>query len=517
MRKFEGRIMCSLESLRLADAYPHHVETAIEVIETHISWVFLAGDFAYKIKKPIKNGFLDYTSLELRKRFCQAELRLNQRFAKDLYLGVVAIVNDHGQLRIDGSGEPIEYAVKMKRFPADALLSHRLDHGLVTLHDVRQLASRIADFHKFAAKAETSTRFGSPELVYQETLDNLQEIAKSKIDRLSDMLASLRHWTETQYTSHQENFMSRKLGGHIRECHGDLHLSNIVQWQNNLIPFDGIEFCDEFRWIDTLSDAAFTAMDFAARGRIDFCHSFCNAYFEATGDYEAIPVLNWYLVYRAMVRAKVASLRFAQTESNSLDHAKAEADVETLVTLAKQLSDTSNVQPCLWITSGVSGSGKTTGSEQIVQQNGAIRIRADVERKRLAGLKPVDRLSHNNEGMRMLYSDEMNSRTYLRLAELAEHVIQAGTSVIVDAIFLVKLQRTVFADLAHRLQVPFHILAFRADPEVLRHRITNRMAENKDASDADLAVLESQLKNQQHLDADERKLATLYDTKGNPR
>jgi len=114
--------MCSLESLGLADAYPHPVEAAVEVIETHISWVFLAGDFAYKIKKPIKYGFLDYTSLELRKRFCEAELRLNQRFAKDLYLGVFAIVNDHGQLRIDGSAEPIEYAIKMKRFPADAFV-----------------------------------------------------------------------------------------------------------------------------------------------------------------------------------------------------------------------------------------------------------------------------------------------------------------------------------------------------------------------------------------------------------
>jgi len=164
MRKFEGNAMFSLESLSLPDAYPHPVEAAVEVIETHISWVFLAGDFAYKIKKPIKNSFLDYTSLELRKRFCEAELRLNQRFAKDLYLDVVAIVKDHGQLKVDGSGEPAEYAVKMKRFPADALLSHRLDHGLVTLHEVRQLAARIADFHQVASHADTSTRFGSPGL-----------------------------------------------------------------------------------------------------------------------------------------------------------------------------------------------------------------------------------------------------------------------------------------------------------------------------------------------------------------
>ena len=510
MRKFENNAMHSLESLSLAAAYPHPVEAAIQVIETHISWVFLAGDYAYKIKKPIKNSFLDYTSLELRKRFYEAEVKLNQRFSEDLYLGVVAIVNDYGQLRIGGSGEPFEYAVKMKRFPANALLSDRLVHGIVTLKDVRQLAARIADFHQLAAQAETSTRFGSPELVYQEALDNVQEIAESKIDRLSDMISLLHDWTETHYASHQQKFLGRKMGGHIRECHGDLHLGNIVQWQNALIPFDGIEFCDEFRWIDTLSDAAFTAMDFAAHGRMDFCHSFCNAYFEVTGDYEAVHVLNWYLVYRAMVRAKVAALRYAQEESNPLAQAKADTDAKTLVTLAQRLSIVVNAHRCLWITCGVSGSGKTTGSEQIVQQQGALRVRADVERKRLAGLKSDDRLTRIDKGLELLYSDEMNSRTYQRLAELAEQLIRGGSGVIVDATFLMKSQRTFFRDLAHQLQVPFHILVFQAAPEILRRRITNRLAENKDASDADLEVLESQLKHQQHLDADEWKFAILY-------
>ena len=494
----------------IADANQHPAEAAIQVIETHISWVFLAGDYAYKIKKPIKNSFLDYTSLELRKRFCETELRLNQRFAKDLYLGVVAIVDDHGQLRINGTGKPIEYAVKMKRFPANALLSDRLVQGLVSLHDVKRLAAHIAGFHQLAAQAEPSTQFGSPPLVYQEALENIRDIADSKIDRLSDMLYSLRHWTETHYTSHQKTFLGRKLGGHIRECHGDLHLSNIVRWQDELIPFDGIEFCEEFRWIDTLSDAAFTAMDFAAHGRMDFCHSFCNAYFEVTGDYESIPILNWYLVYRALVRAKVATIRFAQTDSNALDHAKAEADVETLVTLAKQLSVAANNQPCLWITNGVSGSGKTTGSEKFVQQFGAIRVRADVERKRLAGLKPADRSNHDDEGIGMLYSNEMNARTYQRLAELAEQMIRGGTSVVVDATFLMKSQRTLFRNLAYRLKAPYQILAFQADPEVLRQRIVNRMTENKDASDADVAVLESQLQYQERLDADEWKLATVF-------
>ena len=492
--------------LQSVDAYPHAVEGEIEVIETHISWVILAGDYAYKIKKPIRNSFLDYTTLELRKHFCEAELRLNQRFAEELYLGVVAIVDNNGRLLVGGPGEPIEYAVKMKRFPSDALLLDRLSHGFVTLIDVRRLARRIADFHQVAAQAEPSSRFGAPDLVYQEALDNIREIEASNIARLSDTLPLLQQWAADHYATHVEKFQSRKMGGHIRECHGDLHLGNIVEWNNALVPFDGIEFCDEFRWIDTLSDAAFTAMDFVAHGRSDYYHSFINAYFEATGDYGSIPVLQWYLVYRAMVRAKVAAVRFSQTESNPHAHSQAEVDVATLVSLAQRLTEADKARPSLCITHGVSGSGKTTGSEQVVQRHGAIRICADVERKRLVGLKPNDRFSKGDERVASLYTDEMKTRTYQRLAELAEELIQAGTSVVVDATFLVKGQRLLFRDLADRLKVPFHILAFNAEPETLRQRVVDRSLANQDASDADLAVLESQVQRQQPLDEDELKL-----------
>ncbi|HUP79649.1 MAG TPA: AAA family ATPase [Pirellula sp.] len=492
--------------LQSVDAYPHPVEGEIEVIETHISWVILAGDYAYKIKKPIQNSFLDYTTLELRKHFCETELLLNQRFAKELYLGVVAIADYNGRLLIGGAGVPVEFAVKMKRFPGDALLSDRLVHGLVTLDDVRQLAARIAEFHQLAAQAKSSSRFGSPDLVYQEALDNIREIEAAKFDRLSYTLPLLQQWAADHYATHVGKFQSRKMSGHIRECHGDLHLGNIVEWNNELVPFDGIEFCDEFRWIDTLSDAAFVAMDFVAHGRSDFYHSFINAYFEATGDYGSIPVLQWYLVYRAMVRAKVAAIRLSQTASNPHAHSQAEVDVASLVSLAQRLTEADKVRPSLWITHGVSGSGKTTGSEQLVQRHGAIRIRADVERKRLIGLKPNDRFAQGDERVVFLYTDEMTTRTYQRLAELVEEIIRGGRSVIVDASFLMKSQRLLFRELADKLQLPFHILAFHAEPETLRQRVADRMVANQDASDADLAVLESQLQRQQPLDEDELKL-----------
>jgi predicted kinase len=269
------------------------------------------------------------------------------------------------------------------------------------------------------------------------------------------------------------------------------------------MPFDGIEFCDDFRWIDTLSDAAFTAMDFAAFGRMDFCHSFVNAYFESTGDYTAVGLLQWYLVYRAMVRAKVAGVRFSQLSPNSPECIATKRDLDAMLDLANRFTRLHSSKPGLWITYGLSGSGKTTGSEQLLQRHGAFRIRADVERKRLAGLRPHDRVTNCDEAVARLYSSEMTTATYQRLAELAEQLLRNQVNVIVDATFLLKWQREIFKGLAHRLEVPFRILAFHADPSTLRHRVSQRLSKSHDASDADLDVLDLQIKNQQHLEADE--------------
>jgi aminoglycoside phosphotransferase family enzyme/predicted kinase len=492
-----------VESLQLADAYPHEVNSEIQLIETHISRVFLAGDFAYKIKKPIQNSFLDYSTLENRKRFCEEELRLNQRFAKELYLDVVAITSSNGRARIGGSGEPIEYAVQMRRFAADALLSHRVAHNLVHVNDVRSLAASIADFHAQAAIADPLSRFGTPDLIYAEAIENCRDIAKSKITRTLEIVELLEHWMGRYFSEHQKQFELRKQNGHVRECHGDLHLGNVALWSGKLLPFDGIEFCEDFRWIDTLSDAAFTAMDLAASGRMDFCHSFVNAYFESTGDYPAVGLLQWYLVYRAMVRAKVAAMRSTQISPTTPEHATAENDLDAMLDLANRFTHWHSSKPQLWITYGLSGSGKTTGSEHVLQRHGAIRIRADIERKRLAGLHPLNRVSDCDEAVARLYSSEMTTATYHRLAELAEQLLRCNVYAVVDATCLLKWQREIFRNLAHRLQIPYRILAFHADPHTLRHRISQRKSENNDASDADLKVLDSQLKIQQHLEADE--------------
>ena len=389
-----------VEALRRTDAYPHEIASEVVLIETHISWVFLAGEFAYKIKKPIQNSFLDYSTLPLRKRYCDEELRLNQRFAQDVYLDVVAIADCDGRIRIGGSGEPLEYAVRMRRFAADALLDYRVTHNLVDVKDVRSLAATVASFHAQSAIAAAASRFGTAELIRDEAIANCQDIAGAKIARTLEMVEVLKRWTVACFDRYQSQFELRKQGGHVRECHGDLHLGNVVKWNNQLVPFDGIEFCDDFRWIDTLSDAAFTAMDFAAHGRMDFCHSFVNAYLESTGDYTAVGLLQWYLIYRAMVRAKVAAMRATQTSPAAGSHMAAERELDAMLNLANRFTQLHTEVPRLWITYGLSGSGKTTGSEPVLQRHGAIRLRADVERKRLVGLQPLDKYRSRRKGCR---------------------------------------------------------------------------------------------------------------------
>ncbi len=492
-----------IQSLQKTEAYPGEVKAEVILVETHISWVFLAGDFAYKIKKAIRNSFIDYSTLALRKHYCEEELRLNQRFSKDLYIDVVGITLNNNLAQMGGPGEPIEYAVRMRRFPAEALLSHRVSHQLVDISDVRTLAARVGEFHGQASIAASSSRFGTPDRIYAEAIANCREITELQVPRTLEMVELLEHWTVQFFNTHQNHFQRRKQGGHIRECHGDLHLGNVVLWNEVLVPFDGIEFCDDFRWIDTLSDAAFTAMDFAALGRTDFCHSFISAYFESTGDYSALNLLPWYLVYRAMVRAKVAALRAAQTVASTEEHVTADRQLDAMLDLASRFTRLFSSKPQLWITYGLSGSGKTTASEQVLQRHGAIRIRADVERKRLAGLQPLDRVNDCDMVATRFYSKEMTIATYQRLAELAEQLLRCRVNVIVDATCLLKWQRKLLREVADQSQVPFRILAFHADPSTLRSRIVQRQSEGRDASDADLKVLEKQLESQQHLEAEE--------------
>lgn len=486
-----------IESLRHSSVYPDHFESPVVVHQTHISWVVLAGDYAYKVKKPIRNDFLDYSTLERRKHFCGEELRLDARYAKGLYIGVVPIRRDGSRIVVDGDhGEIVEYAVKMHRFPEQALLSQRLQDGMVEPREVERLAERLATFHDRAERSARDRDFGTYEIVLEDALDNFRAL-QSNLAIRNPKLAPLKEWT-TDFADRHRNILSTRLtDGFIRECHGDMHLENVVQWQGEIVPFDGIEFCDRFRWIDVASDTAFLAMDFASREHPEFANLFRNRYLEFTGDYASLPLMRWYLVYRALVRAKVASLT-AHVEADAAARL-AIADCQRHIDLAESFCRPHPRR--LWITHGLSGSGKTYGSDDVVRRCGAIRLRSDIERKRQFGLAMTDRPDPKQR--EQLYSRQTAHATYDHLHRLAENALSDEFGVVVDATFLRRIDRDQFRKLASDKGAEFSILHFHADEATLRRRIVDRAKQGGDASDADLAVLDRQLASHEPLQPDE--------------
>ncbi len=494
-----------VEELSSPAAYLNEKVSHVEVNETHISWIFLTDCYAYKVKKPVQNQFIDYSTLERRHHFCLEEVRLDQRYALELYVGVVPICTGPAGLTVGeaSTGTVCEYAVKMHRFPAAALLAERLAENQVESRAIVELGGRIADFHVSALPA-VGTEFGEPELILREATDNFDALMASKFNSSADqpILCELQSWTQRFWATHQQEFKARKQAGFVRECHGDLHAGNIVDWRGTLTPFDGIEFNPSFHWIDILSDAAFLAMDLIARGHEEFSRLFVNAYLERIGDYHALALLRWYMIYRAMVRAKVAEMVMTQHAAESEPFTTASAQRTTFLKLAQQLSWPQPVK--LWITHGLSGSGKSTVAEAVVRRWGAVRIRSDVERKRMFEMLPTSR-PHGEEQVASLYSSQATEQTYSRLRDLAENILNSGYCVVIDATFLKRQQRQAFSELAERLKVPFAILSVEVDMATLEQRLLARRAAGQDPSDADVNVLHRQFAELERLNADEEK------------
>lgn len=484
-----------IETLRNPALYPHPAGH-VEVIETHISWVILTGPFAYKIKKPVNLGFLDFGTLEKRRFYCEEELRLNRRLAPQLYLEVVAI-GGTAEAPVLAKEPAIEYAVRMRQFPQDALLDRLLAQGELAPGQIDAIAREVARFHGDAAVAPPDNPFGTAQAAHQPVLENFAQIGERMPDEAA--LERLHAWSEKEYAAHAAEFGARKAGGFVRECHGDLHLGNMALLDGQIVLFDCIEFNENLRWIDVMSEIAFLAMDLEDRGYPGFAHRFLNAYLERTGDYAGLRVLRYYLVYRAMVRAKVACIRARQPGAAAAEREQALALYREYIGLAERF--TRPARPWLAITHGLSGSGKTTCTQAVVEQPGAIRIRSDVERKRLFGLAPEARSGSALD--RGLYTQEAHRLTYQRLEDLARMVLEAGYPVIVDAAFLRRTERDDFRNLAQSLGVRFAILDFQADETVLRGRVAARQQQGRDASEANLEVLERQIASHEPLQPDE--------------
>ncbi len=492
----------------LADPAVHGPGCAsVRVLETHISYVLLTGVHAYKLKKAVNLGFLDFTTLAARRHFCEQELRLNRRLAPALYLDVIAITGTPGAPVLGGSGPVLEYAVKMREFSQHALASEVLARDELAPHDIDALAARVADFHAAIAGGVPPPACGTPESILEIALANFDHIGSAMAAPEGQAaLAQLESWTRREHAALAPVFRARRAQGFVRECHGDLHLRNIAVLPGEVVIFDCIEFNDAMRWIDVQSEIAFTVMDLHERGHACLAHRFLNAYLERTGDYAGLPVLRFYLVYRALVRAKIVQLRVVQLSSAD-DPAALLRERDGYLRLAQACARAS--APALIITHGFSGCGKTALSGMLLEHIGAVRIRTDLERKRRLGVPAM--LHTEGVGADALYSADTTRQTYDYVRQLAASVAAAGLVTIIDGAFLQRWQRETFRDLAAELQIPFVVLAFTASNATLQRRIVERNLRGTDASDADVAVLDLQLHTCDELAADEQSWTVHYD------
>ena len=486
-----------IQSLLAPSRYPHAVN-AVKVIETHGAWVLLAGDWAYKIKKPVRFSFMDFATLARRQAACETELRVNRRFAGDdsttqLYRVVLPLLGSAEDPRWGspgGDGEAIEFAVQMRRFDEAGRLDHLCAHGALTADHLQSLAQDLATFQAKALIAPPDRPWGEPAGAIAFARDNFDTL-REHLTQAEDIQAldALARWTETRFAEIENLLAERQHSARVREGHGDLHLANLVLIGNVVLPFDAIEFNDALRWIDTASDIAFLWMDLLHKRQPGLANRFLSDWLDASGDTTAPEVLPFFAAYRALVRAKIAAIRSAQPGAD-----RSAALAETRAYLALALTIVEPRAPQLVITHGLSGSGKTWASSRwlLAEPSGrSLRLRSDVERKRLHGLGA---LASSGSGLNTgLYAPETHGNTYASLLARASSLLRQGWSVLVDAAFLRQRERQAFAELAVAQATPFHVLAPEAPVAVLRERISARQARGNDASEATLAVLEQQL------------------------
>lgn len=508
-----------IRSLLRPDGYPHPVDQrGVQLAETHISWVLLTGPYAYKLKKPVNFGFVNFSTLELRKHFCEEELRLNRRLSNELYCGVQPVFGPRERASFNGDGEPIEYAVVMRQFPQEALLPAVLSREELTATHIDRLVRDLVQFQGTAAVASAEMPYGSPDAVRAPVLGNFAALEGTATDPTNatryKSIADLRAWADAEFARLSERgfWEARQQAGRVRECHGDLHLGNMVLLRrmdsscdeggdlDSIHVFDCLEFNPGLRWIDVLSEMAFLVMDLQERTRRDFALRVLNRWLEATGDYPGLHGWRWYFVYRAMVRAKVAALRLRQADlAQDERHAKL-AELTGYLRLAERW--TGPRPRAIVITHGLSGSGKSVVSERLTEAVGMVRVRSDVERKRLFGESPE-----------ALYAPVTTDRLYDHLATRSvPAILAAGFPAVVDASFLQARHREQLRNLAAAEQLPFVLLDVRAPIDELRRRLVARQSARSDPSDATVAVMEHQLESREPLSDAELGIAIQVDT-----
>jgi aminoglycoside phosphotransferase family enzyme/predicted kinase len=465
--------------------YPHAVVEPVRLLQTHVSYVLLTGDYAYKIKKPVNFGFLDYSTLDQRHHFCQEELRLNQRGAGPLYLDVVAIGQEgvnYCLMDAGGTNTPVEYAVKMVQFPQETLLSALYDRGELTEALILDLAETVAAFHLKAEANDEIRTYGEVSQIRRAFDENYEQtigyIGGHQTQRQFD---ETKAYTDSFFATQGALFHQRIEQKWIRACHGDLHLNNICYWQNQLYLFDCIEFNKPFRYVDVMYDVGFVVMDLLSKDCAALATVFLNRYVERTGDWEGVQLLPLYISRQAYVRAKVTSFLLGDPSVDEEIKRRAADTAAGYYRLAWSVCQPQNRR--VYLMAGLSGSGKSTTARLLASQVNAIHLRSDAVRKHLAGV-PLDQRGDDN-----LYTPEMTQKTYDRLLALGITLAQAGYSVVLDAKYDRQALRQSAIEQIQTADLPLTILHCTAPTEVLEARVRDRAG---DIADATVAVLQKQ-------------------------
>ncbi len=482
--------------------YPHSVASEIKLMQTHCSAVFLTGDYAYKLKKPVNFGFLDYSTLEKRHYYLTQELELNRAIAPDIYLAVLPISQRGEELIFDSEENIVEYVLKMAQFPQDCLLVNLYETGELKADYLRELGEKVAKFHQTAKVNDYITDFGRIEVIKQSTDENYQTTEKY-IGITQDLAQyqATQDFTDRFIIEKQAIFEQRQQHHKIRECHGDLHLKNICYWHDQIQLFDRIEFNEPFRFVDVMYDIAFTVMDLDAKKREDLANLFLNTYLEQTGDWEGVQLLPFYLTRQAYVRAKVTSMLLDDPQISTTDKQQAIATAQDYYRLAWHYTQPRQGQ--IYVMSGLSGSGKTTVGRHLAQHFQGLQIRSDAIRKQLAGL------TLNQKGDASLYQPEMTERTYSRLAELGLLLASQGFTVILDAKYDRFRWRNSLLLAAQKQNIPFKIIHCQASISTLGDRLLNRQG---DISDATQTLLPQQWQQWEDFTAEELPYVITVDT-----
>jgi aminoglycoside phosphotransferase family enzyme/predicted kinase len=482
-----------LDLLQSPSAYPVQTRN-VELIQTHVSWLMLTDTHVFKLKKPVNFGFLDFSTLAQRHFYCQEELRLNRRLCPDIYENVVALRETDSGAAFVGDGEVIDYAVMMKRLPADRMLDRLVESGAVSVEEIQIVALQISNFHANAHTSAHISNFGLLEQIQFNWNENFEQTVQFHNSTLQPMInETIRNYTDYFIDNHRALFKKRVESGFIRDCDGDIHLGNICLINNSVYIFDCIEFNERFRFSDTTADIAFLLMDLDFHRRPDLADAALSAYIKASGDESAAELITFYKVYRAFVRGKVESMQLLDAGISGKEHTAATVRASRYFRLAQGYCLKSRLSPTLFITCGTMGCGKSTLTDQLSFELGLTVFSSDVVRKQLAGLSPETSVKISfGEG---LYAAEMIKATYRQLELLAQHELESGRSVIIDASFGNAADRAEFAGLAASHKAEFIILFVQCHQNEQKQRLRKRAARKDSISDGRIELLDQQIHN----------------------